>query len=174
MKTVPLSVRISQEDAEFLAKLKSGGVTPSDKVRTVIADARRHAEKQADFRGCLELLREQAAPAAAAVRDAELREKMHSDLVTYLLEWLPEAFAYLLTAARAVPEAKPAAAALSDLELGLLDRSVHLVEAVLRMGVTPRSPTYDRGAVAERLGPVLELARVVLSLQQQGGSRNEQ
>ena len=44
-KTVPLSVRISHDDAEYIAGLKiDDALTPSDKVRAIIRDARKARE----------------------------------------------------------------------------------------------------------------------------------
>ena len=59
-KTVPLSVRVPYEDAEFIAGLHVNGAnTPSDKLRAIINQARRRHQGGQDFGSALMFFEEQ-------------------------------------------------------------------------------------------------------------------
>ena len=48
-KSVPLSVRVSPDDARFISQIDiAGAATPSDKVRALLADARKRREGFSD------------------------------------------------------------------------------------------------------------------------------
>lgn len=160
-KTVPLSARISDDDADFLARLAvPGAITPSDKLRAIITDARRRQEGFTDYAGCLAMLQEMLAPTVRRIRETNNRENVHSDLLSRLADWLPETMAWFVTGAPPA-KAKDDAPRLEALEAGLADRVVALLESFLRLGVTSQAPCYDKTAVARRLGPVLELAGII-------------
>lgn len=62
-KSVPLSVRISVDDAEFIARLSlEGATTPSEKMRKLLGEARRRREDAADYGRCLGMVRESSIP----------------------------------------------------------------------------------------------------------------
>ena len=49
-KSVPFSVRLTSEDAEYVAALQiPGAVTSSDKIRHIISDARKRREAPNQF-----------------------------------------------------------------------------------------------------------------------------
>ena len=159
-KTIPMSVRVSDRDAEFIAALSiEGATTPSDKLRAIITQARRRTEGLEDYASCLGILEETVAPSTRRLRKAELEERRHSELVKAVGEWMPEAQAFLMSSLPA--ESAIDADSLERLEAGLADRVFTLIENILRMGVTQKAPCYDPEAVAQRLGPVLELAALI-------------
>jgi len=163
-RTLPISARIPAEDAEFLAELKiEGAVTPSDKLRAIITQARQRAQGQDDFPASLQWMREVITPALNRVRDAEHRHGLHSELVTAVCEWLPQACAVVLSHRGAGAQEKQQ---LINLERALADRAFQLFEALLRLGVTEQAPCYDKDVISARLGPVLALAQVITSSRQ--------
>jgi hypothetical protein len=159
-KTVPLSVRITEEDASFIAAIKlPGAVTPSEKVRVLISQARqRHlsttnlAEATAFLRGMLE-------PQKERIRGLEAEVGISSELVSKVGERLPEIFANFLTAPLS-NEGGPTQN-LSELERGLAAKVVSLIESVLRLAVTRRNPCYEPDAISSRLDGVLELVELI-------------
>ena len=164
-KTVPMSVRLSHADAEFLARLSiAGAVTPSEKLRAVLAETRRRHEGQQDFAGCVTLIEDMLSPALGRLREQELNRQMHSEFLAKLYSWLPAAAALLVTGIRNDGENGEA---LGRLEASLADRVFSLIEASLRLGLTTRSPCYDPGLIAERVDGVLELAELI------GAKRNQ-
>ncbi|MGD8573290.1 MAG: hypothetical protein PVG89_17365 [Gammaproteobacteria bacterium] len=160
-KMVPISTRISQEDVEFISQLKvSGATTPSDKVRAIIAEAKRRSTGMEDYSSAFRMMQEFFQPVREYIREAELETGQHSELVTRLIEWLPDMTAYLLsTFTRSDHDINERD--LLDLEKGITDRIFRLIESVMQMGVTQQCPCYNPSAINQRIAPVLELAQVI-------------
>jgi hypothetical protein len=160
-KSITISARIAHEDAEFLSQLKiNGAATPSDKLRALITEARKRKEQPRDYGGCLSMVQELVAPVVTQVRQAELEEKVHSELLTRTFEWLPEMVAYLLATPPAQKDKWPVDQ-LAEYEQGLADRLFRLITALLQLGVTPQCPCYRSDAVTRHIEPVLGLANVI-------------
>ena len=158
-KSVPLSVRVSPADAAFIEQMDiEGAGTPSEKVRALLAEARRRRESFSDYSSCLGMVQEMLAPTHQRLRAAEHREHVHSELVFELTQWMPEALAYLLTS---LDEDVPDSAELEAFEQGVAERLFRLIENVIRMNVTERCHGYDPEVVAKRIPPVIELVRVI-------------
>jgi hypothetical protein len=160
-KSITISARIAHEDAAFLSQLEVNGAnTPSDKLRALIAEARKRKEQPRDYGGCLAQIQEMIAPVATRVRQVELAEKAHSELLTRTFEWLPETVAYILAAPPAETDSWPLEE-LAEYEQGLADRLFRLVTALLQLGVTPGCPCYSPDVVSRHMAPVLDLADVI-------------
>ncbi len=160
-KNVPLSVRVSEDDAEFIARLElAGAATPSDKVRALLTEARRRHERFRDYAGCLAMLEEMLQPTLHGIREAEHAEGVHSELVARVAAWLPDLVAFLLTGIGAGAE-EGDRERLRAFEAGLADRVFRLIEAVLRMGVTRTCRGYDPTVIADRCDAIVELAGLV-------------
>ncbi|MDJ0789007.1 MAG: hypothetical protein QNK05_19545 [Myxococcota bacterium] len=160
-KSVPLSVRVPAEDAEFLARLRlDGASTPSDKVRSLLADARRRHDGFRDYASCLAMSHEMLAPTLQLVQELENRTGVHSEPVSKLAEWLPEALAFFLTTFPEDGEENDLEQ-IHALERGSVDRIFRLISATLRLGVTQECQAYDRSVIRQRIPPVLELADIV-------------
>jgi hypothetical protein len=160
-KTVPISARISHEDAEFISQLKiNDATTPSDKLRAIIADTKRRKKRDQDYRGCFQMIQEIMIPVVEKIREAELENHVHSALITRCVEWLPDTLAYVVSSApRSIGD--KTSEQLDHLERGIADRVFRLMESVLQMGITQRCPCYDADAIAQRVTPILELAQVI-------------
>lgn len=159
-KSIPISTRISSEDAEFLARWKgSDAATPSEKLRAMIAEMRRQEEGAKDYSGALHVAAGLIGPALHAVKTEEHAAGMHSELLARVADWLPECLAYLI----AVNGARDALDrnALIKVEEGLADRVMILMQSVLQMAVTPNCPCYNPQVVRERIPPVMDLAQVI-------------
>ena len=160
-KTVPLSVRVSTEDAEFLAALHiDDATTPSEKLRALLRNERRRREGYRDYNRVLGLTHETLAPAQRRVEAAENRADVHSDLVHLVTDWLPDAIATFLTG---LHQADAPDQALRDYEARLADRVVRLAESTLRLGVTKQIRGCDPEVVSSRIDPLLELLEVIRS-----------
>ena len=156
-----MSVRLSEDDAAFLAGLSiAGAVTPSEKLRAVLAEARRRHEGRESYARCVAVLDDMLAPALQRLREVEYTDRLHSEFMAELYAWLPAASALLVIGVGGAGgrDTDPVA-----LEAGLADRVFELIEAVLRLGLTTRSPCYDPDLIADRLGGVLELTDLMRS-----------
>ncbi len=161
-KMVSLAVRVSHEDAEFISQLKiEGAKTPSDKMRAIIAEARRRELGIHDFKTSLELTHNILDPVYSRIREAELDNEMHSELLTRTIEWLPEILAYIISRQDDLDSKNESKKALNETEKGVADRVFRFMESTMQMGVTKRSPCYNTNTVLERVEPVLELSQIV-------------
>ena len=163
-KMVAISARILHEDAEFISSLDiEGAVTPSDKLRAIVADARRRRSGMRDYRSAVEEVQDLLAQTSNQVRQIELDQRTHSELVKRVIEWLPDTMAFLVSSSAPLSGGE-AIAELANLEDGLADRVFRLMESVLQLGVTRRSACYRSSLITERVEPILELADVITKL----------
>ncbi|MGF1463894.1 MAG: hypothetical protein ACFB2Z_12175 [Maricaulaceae bacterium] len=149
---VPLSVRISEADAEFLAKRTlSGAKTPSEKLRAILASERQRWEGGHDFAAAAALAEDLLHPALERARAAP---SGRSELVHTLYERAPEVFALLMAEA---PAADADPRAWTAFEARLADQVIALCEAVVRLALTRTSRTHDPALFAGRLDALFEL-----------------
>src|SRR5246127_3160030 len=81
MQTV--SARLPSEDLQWLSALDlPGAVTPSDKLRALIAQMRKQYEGALDYSACLGWLRDLLAPFVIELRGIEHRARIHSEAVS--------------------------------------------------------------------------------------------
>ncbi|GAB2185067.1 hypothetical protein [Roseibium sp. LAB1] len=158
-KSIPISVRLSDEDVEFLANYEvQGARTPSDKMREILRLAREREEGTQDVAACEDLLRSMMRPAERGVRQLQRETGMRSDLVIKLYERLPEIVAQLVAAA---PTAETGGDELKQFEAMLSAELFALVEEIFDLGLTTQSRTYDPDLMERRLGPILEIASLL-------------
>jgi len=160
-KAVTISARISQEDALFLSQYKvEGAVTPSDKLRAIITETRERQQRMKDYRGSINMFQSLLAPVDAEIRELELQHHIHSELITRILEWLPDMMALVIAAETGLNK-NTKKEQLEDIEEGIADRVFRLIESVMQMGVTQRCPCYNSNAISKRVDPILDLVRVI-------------
>lgn len=160
-KSVSLSVRLSPEEAAFLAMYQSEGATTlSEKMRAIISEARQRRAGSENYAECLGFTEELLAPSMHRLREAESAESMHSELLLNFVHWLPDIVA---TSMVNVPEAGDpnAAERLSKLEAAIADRIFVLMEQVLRLAVTDESPCYDTTIIATHMPAVIKLNDII-------------
>lgn len=169
-KSIPISVRITPEDAAFLAQLTIDGAnSPSEKVRGLIAQARAQESSRRTYPESVAFLRATSAGTRKALDEAERRLDVHSELIHRIIDWLPEAMARLNSAwtegedgsVSSVTPREPEIEDLERLERHLVDRVMLLFEGLMRLAVTKTSPAYDPHVVDERLDSVIELADII-------------
>lgn len=171
MKSVPVSVRLSPEEAEFLARLQiQGATTPSEKLRAIIADVRRKQESPADYSVALVDANQALSPVFRQLQEAETAQQSYSAVVALLREWLPEMLAYVTTLGLQRDDLD-APGALETFESGVADRLVRLVDGLFQHAVTGRCQCYQPDVLARRMDSIRELARLILT--QQGKPEEE-
>lgn len=158
-RSVPFSARISTEDAAFIAGLEIDGAhTPSDKLRALLADARKRQLGSGDYDSSLQMAMDWLQPLRRHLQSAEHRHQTHSALLARLIEWLPDTLAFLQVAADNRADADTTE--LRRLEQGATDRIARLMEALLQLALV-NSSCYDPEQLRQRLKPSLELAAVL-------------
>lgn len=152
-KTVPLSVRVSDEDADFLAGLDiADAKTPSEKLRAILARERRRSEGNQDPEAAIDLMQDMMRPAQRAVRRQE-GDGSRSDLVHKSYSRVPE-IAGLLMAGPAEGSARH----LAEFEARLAGKIAALARDFMELGLSSRGRCYDDGVVSQHLPALVELA----------------
>ena len=164
-KTTQVSVRVSDEDAAFLAQGEPSGTTPSERLRQLIAQARAQQEQGGTYEGALLQVRALLEPVSQALRTREMASLQRSEMIADTLYWLPDVVAYLISGPKALGECE-APASLIGFEAGVAQRVFRFMDAMLRLAVTSKVPCYDPNVVAAHMGGTLELARLVLDQHQ--------
>ena len=130
---IPISVRISQEDADFIANLQvEGANTPSEKIRELLKHAKLdvlHAEKELG---------------------------VHSHILARLFELLPDLTATLVADVPTKSELE----ALKKYEREVMWRIVRLTDSILQLAVTGKGAAFDDSVLAQ-LENTLNLAHII-------------
>lgn len=169
MKSVPISVRISQDEAESLARMRiPGATTPSEKLRALITEAHRRAQGPADYSDSMAQVQQWLAPLFSTVQLAEGSQEQHSDILAILREWLPDFLAYARLAGNS-PATGATALSLDELralERGLADRLFRLMERLFQLALISRCHCYDPELITKRMELIRQLASII-TLQQE-------
>lgn len=171
MKSVPISVRISQEEAETLARMRiPGATTPSEKLRALIGEAHRREQGPADYSDAMVQVQQWLAPLFSAVQQAEVQQEQHSDVLAVLREWLPDFLAYVRLAGHgAISLTRDE---LRTLERGIADRLFRLMERLFQLALISRCHCYDPELITKRMELIRQLASII-TLQQQQNTKED-
>ena len=157
MQTV--SARLPSEDLQWLSALDlPGAVTPSDKLRALIAQMRKQYEGALDYSACLAWLRDLLAPFIIELRGVEHRERIHSAAVSAIIAWAPQIMATMLSAR---DWGEDGVARAREVEDALVQSCFHLLMALLRLGVTPAAECYTPDVVQKHLPRIIELVQLI-------------
>ncbi|MEM9530356.1 MAG: hypothetical protein AAGA23_05520 [Pseudomonadota bacterium] len=170
-KSVNLSVRLSEEDARFLRSLSMPDATNvSEKLRHIIGRARQREAGRHSYPAALKLVDQLLDPVRQQLLDFERRERVHSELLARVYEWLPDMLGYLLAGLDQEPDSDEMLD-LAELESGIADRAFRLTEAVLRLALTEPNPCYEDDAISRRLPATLGLAKLLMMEKQTKGGQ---
>ena len=157
MQTV--SARLPSDDLEWLSALDlPGAVTPSDKLRALIAQMRKQYEGALDYSACLAWLRDLLAPFVIELRGVEHRERIHSAAVSAIIAWAPQVMATMLSARDFGDEGIGRSREVED---ALVQCCFRLLIALLRLGVTPAAECYTPDVVEKHLPRIIELVQLI-------------
>lgn len=158
---IPLSVRIEQEDADFIASLQIDGAnTPSEKIRELLKQARLAHTQPHDYAAALMAMERFLHNAKHDVLCAEKKWGVHSHILARLFEQLPDLAA---TLAQDLPDDVDLAM-LQNYEREAMWRIVRLMDSVLQLAVTGKGAAYD-DKVLQDLENTLRLAAIVKATQ---------
>jgi len=157
-KSVPLSVRVSDEDALFLAGLEiDGAVTPSEKLRAILHETRRREEGMRDPGNGGLLLRDMMAPARQSLYRLEAKAGQKSDVLLKLYERLPDLMARLIMG----PAQSGKASGLDRFEKDLLEDICVLIKDYLALGLTRPIRVHNEENFLDELKPIVELVELL-------------
>lgn len=149
-KAIPLSLRISDDDASFLSEYNpAGATTPSEKIRHLIAEARERAEAKGPEDGRL-AASHVLAPARKRWRDMETDTAQSSDVVLKIYDRAAELLGHLIIGPRSDP-------GLERFEQDLTREAARTLEDLLALQLGGSFRTYNDGMLEKELGQSLNL-----------------
>lgn len=154
---IPLSVRIDQEEADFIAQLHvEGANTPSEKIREILKQARMAHQQTHDYNSALTAMEQFVQNAKRDVLRAEKNLAVHSHILMRLFELVPDLTA---TLAQDLPDDADLLT-LKHYEREMMFRVVRLMDSILQLAVVGKGAAYDDDVLAQ-LGNTLKLAAIV-------------
>ncbi|MBL4537254.1 MAG: hypothetical protein JKP96_01175 [Oceanicaulis sp.] len=161
-KTVPLSVRISDEDAEFLSSLEIGEArTPSEKLRALLASERQLRTRGHDLGQAAEMISDLLRPAQRRIKQIERQRSEPSEALRRIYDRLPDLTATALAGPQTDTTQDGSSQSLSALEDAAADQALALCEDLLRLHVSPRALLRASETMSRRLHAILELAELI-------------
>lgn len=158
---IPLSVRIDQEDADFISQLHIDGAnTPSEKIRELLKQARIAHTQVQNYTNALKQMEQFVQSSRRAVLHAEKEHGIHSNILARLFEQIPDLAATLVAD---LPE-NVSKAQLYEYEREMMWRVVRLMDAVLQLAVVGKGAAYDDNVLLH-LKNSLKLAEIVSQTQ---------
>jgi hypothetical protein len=98
MKTVPVSVRLNEADAEFLASLQKGEAsTPSEKLRALLHDERDRVQRNREFEAVRNRIQERVNGTRNLLKAQEREDGLSSILWIRVFEIFPDIATKILT-----------------------------------------------------------------------------
>jgi hypothetical protein len=160
-KMIPLSARISEDDLEFLSQLDiEGCTTPSEKIRALISESRTKHLGAIDYKSRLKANQEEMGKLGITIREVENQLNVHSAILTYVINWLPEIMAYILTSSGTLEE-NLNEAELIKLENAVLSRVFGLAHSMVQLGFGPNILCYDTVAFKNKLSDLAEVIELL-------------
>lgn len=160
-KNIPISIRVSEEDASFLAQLEQeGAATLSEKIRALIGEARRRREAGGFVDDAVRSLEDLHLARDRRRRLLEQEGGKHSELLGHLSQWLLEThIAYLtgLVEEGGKADKENPAPSMEAYEAKLADQVFVLIDQILRMGLTQKSRCYNPQLISDRMETLKEL-----------------
>ncbi len=158
---IPISVRISQEDSDFISNLQiEGAHTPSEKIRELLKQARLAHETVHDYDAALTHSEQFLQGARHQWLLLEKSLGVHSPILARAFELVPDLVASL-------GDVLPDEADINTLkqhEKQVLWRIIRLMDGVLQLAITGKGAGYDDAVLGE-LANTLKLADIVNQLQ---------
>lgn len=146
-----VTLRLDEDDLSFLAQVEiNGAANLSEKIRTLIAEARSQRDGMTDPAAAHDFARRLFARVDRQVQTAEMALDLRSELVHRILAWLPEATAFALSACRGQDTASIDMADLERLENGLAERGLSLSESLAQLAQADFRGCYQPRTLAKR------------------------
>lgn len=155
LSMISVSGRISEDLYHWLSTSSfEGATTLSDKLRVGLATLKRQQEGDADYDGALDMQRALSKNLRKQLAKLE-PEYGHSEVLATLLEHAPALMAAIASAqTQDIAQAR-------RLEDQLVQRSMQMVESLMRQAITRQARAYDPQVVTRHMAAVLELTVII-------------
>lgn len=162
-----VTVRLDEDDIAFLSALDMPGASNlSEKLRALIAEARSQSERLNEYTPALDFSNKLFARSLRSVQSAEQHTGLHSEFLTRVIGWLPDAVALTVSECQDVLDPPThTRQALKLAEQRIAERVMSLVTSTHSLALSDWAGCYDPAGMAERARPHLQawtrLARLV-------------
>lgn len=151
-----ITLRLDEDDLGYLAGVEVvGAANLSEKIRALLADARRQREGLTDFGAAYDFARRLLAATERRIRDTEVQAEIRSELLSRVLAWLPDLMALLLAGGAGDQSDQPAQ--LRRLERAVGERVLSLADSLVQQAVAGFPGCYDSRALTGRAQSVLRI-----------------
>lgn len=158
MQTV--SIRLPDDDFQWLLSLEEGHAkTPSEKLRALVQRTRQQDAGLHDPERCSAWMRSLVQPTTDALSAIERHQQRHSDLLTAVIEHVPQIMAAIV-GARLPADGKRESA---ETEALVAQRCFRFFGAVLRGAITSNPAAFTPDAYERHLPDIVELAQIISS-----------
>lgn len=169
-KSIPISVRITPRDAEFIAELHiDEAITPSDKIRALLKEAREKRDSFKDLSTCFGLARKTLERLLDRIREEEIKQQKYSELISCFGDWFTDLLVYMTSLECEVKENRMD---LTAIESEFAQRIFRLCNSIVRMGVTQNAPCYDPETISKKLPPLVEIINIIKNHQGHQGVKS--
>lgn len=154
-----ISIRVPDEDFQWLLSLQQPSAkTPSEKLRALLSNARQQEAGMTNPELCSTWMRALAQPFMDAVTAFERKQKIHSDLVGAVSEWVPQIMATLVSSRLGGKRLQEEAV---EVEAVLAQQCFRLLTTLLRAAITSVPATYDKEVLDRYLPDIIEIAAII-------------
>ncbi|WP_319410232.1 hypothetical protein [uncultured Cohaesibacter sp.] len=154
-KSVPFSVRLTSEDADYVAALQiPEALTPSDKIRHIISESRKRSESQSSFSELAKRFEDDFLPTINLLRQLEYDAQQESEILHFFADWLSLACAEFAKGPRSSDD-------LQNFEARVVRQAFKLIEQTIRMAITSDAPCYDPSIIRNGCQRTIELVRLI-------------
>lgn len=159
MKSTSLSVRVSDDDAAFLARLEiADATTPSEKLRALLRAERDRTEGGRDPLRAADVSRDLLAGALRKIKILEAKLGIRSGLVRETYDRLPDIMGRAIVGVADGTEDAESRA--QNFEAELVDELFDLLHVTVELGMSPQRRVYDASALEGRLTALLNYVLV--------------
>ena len=164
-KSQTISVRLPQEDVDFLANFKANGATTqSEKLREIIRLVREQSDHRHSLAKGIAANSAYLSELKGAVKEIELQEGIYSEIVESFFAILPD-----LNAIASQHQRFESVGELRELEVILGRRFGQFLDRLLRLATTETSPCYNAKVMSEQMQKLKPLLVATLNnIDQQG------
>lgn len=159
-KLIPVSVRLTPEDAAYLNSLKiDSAYTVSQKVRFLIGQARGQSDAKQSFEKDVVEVRKSLAPLETKLGKLS-SDGSRSHLLRMLLNWTPEMTALLEVTGESVGELD--SHSIEKIEGHARDMLLDLIDQMTRLSMTEDSISLDPGVATPMRKPLQQLLQLII------------
>ena len=156
-KSTPISFRLPEDDAVFLAGLKVEEATSmSEKIRFLIRQARLESQEQKNYSATVNKFLKQFDTPIKNLMELEQEQGIHSELIKTFSNWITESCSFYVNE---LTDKKQVDLERIEDELGT--KIFLFIEQILRMAVTEKANCYNRKIIRNKIKPSLELFQVM-------------